>query len=214
MVPAGILRQPETLEGGMELFHNRKGSLMHGIQRHEIPTLLTRKISFHEDHSALLYLVSKASLTSKIARWTLLLQEFKFDIFHQPGVQHVVADYLCRLESEEAGNGVQDEFTDAELFRITTEPATNATVAEEDKWLAYMHQFLSTGLPPDKMDRDEQKRVVVRSRHFCLIGDTLYHKMGDGIWRRAVQSDEKETILRQIFCTNAYGVDMAARSSS
>ena len=27
-------------------------------------------------------MVSKASLTSKITRWTLLLQEFEFDIFH------------------------------------------------------------------------------------------------------------------------------------
>ena len=48
--------------------------------------LLGRKFSFHVDHSALLYLVSKASLTGKIARWTLLLQEFEFDIFHRPGV--------------------------------------------------------------------------------------------------------------------------------
>ena len=44
--------------------------------------LLGRKFSFHVDHSTLLYLVSKASLTGKIARWTLLLQEFEFDIFH------------------------------------------------------------------------------------------------------------------------------------
>ena len=45
--------------------------------------LLGRKFSFHVDHSALLYLVSKASSTGKIARWTLLLQEFEFDIFHR-----------------------------------------------------------------------------------------------------------------------------------
>ena len=44
--------------------------------------LLVRKFSFQVDHSALLYLVSKASLIGKIARWTLLLQEFEFDIFH------------------------------------------------------------------------------------------------------------------------------------
>ena len=44
--------------------------------------LLGRKFSFHVDHLALLYLVSKASLTGEIARWTLLLQEFEFDIFH------------------------------------------------------------------------------------------------------------------------------------
>ena len=82
--------------------------------------LLGRKFSFHVDHSTLIYLVSKASLTGKIARWTLLLQEFEFDIFHRPGVEHAVADYLSRLESGEAGDGVRDEFPDAELFRITT----------------------------------------------------------------------------------------------
>ena len=44
--------------------------------------LLGKKFTFHMDHSALLYLASKASLTGKLARWTLLLQEFDFDIFH------------------------------------------------------------------------------------------------------------------------------------
>ena len=92
---------------------------------------------------------------------------------------------------------MQDEFPDAELFRITTEPATKSTVFEEDRWLTDMHQFLSTGLPPDKMDRDERNRVAVRRRQFCLIGDTLYHKGADSIWQRVVRSDEKETILRE-----------------
>ena len=44
--------------------------------------LLGRKFAFHVDHSALMYLVSKALLTGTITRWTLLLQEFKFNIFH------------------------------------------------------------------------------------------------------------------------------------
>ena len=82
--------------------------------------LLGRKLSFHVDHSALLFLVSKALLTGKIARRTLMLQEFEFDIFSWPGVQHAIADYLIRHESAEAWDGVRDEFPDAELFRITT----------------------------------------------------------------------------------------------
>mgnify|MGYP007065657365 CR=1 FL=1 len=79
--------------------------------------LLGRKFSYHVDHSALIYLISKASLTGKIARWTILLQEFDFNIYHRPEAQHVVADYLRRLESGEAGDGVGDEFPDVELFR-------------------------------------------------------------------------------------------------
>ena len=68
---------------------------------------------------------------------------------------------MSRLESGEARDGVRDEFPNAKLFRVTAEPATNSIVAEEDKWLTDMHQFLSTGLPPDKMDRDERKRLAV-----------------------------------------------------
>jgi hypothetical protein len=37
--------------------------------------LLGKKFTFHGDYSALVYLVSKASLTGKLAQWTLLLQE-------------------------------------------------------------------------------------------------------------------------------------------
>ena len=63
---------------------------------------------------------------------------------------------------------MRDEFPDAELFRITTEPAPNSTVAEDDKWLTDMHQFLSTRLPPDKMDRDKRKRLAVKAASFAL----------------------------------------------
>ena len=42
--------------------------------------LMGWKFVFHVDHAALLYLVSKQSLTGKLARWMLLLQELKFEI--------------------------------------------------------------------------------------------------------------------------------------
>jgi hypothetical protein len=59
--------------------------------------LLGKWFTFHVHHLALVYLVSKASLTGKLARWTLLLQEYEFDIVHRPGAQHAVADYLSRV---------------------------------------------------------------------------------------------------------------------
>ena len=41
--------------------------------------LLGKKFRFHVDHAALVYLVSKQSLTGKLARSTLLLYDFDFD---------------------------------------------------------------------------------------------------------------------------------------
>ena len=145
-----------------------------------------RKFTFHVDHSALLYLVSKQELTGKLARWTLLLQEFEFDILHRPGVQHVVADYLSRLESKEEGIGVKDDFSDVQLFRVEARKAQEMNEESEDEWISEMTIFLSTGIPPEQMSADERKRLAVRSRNFCLLNDVLYHKGADGIWRRAV----------------------------
>ena len=93
--------------------------------------LLGRKFSFHVDHSALIYLVSKASLMGKLARWTLLLQELELDIYHNLGVQHEVADYLRRLESNETGHGARDEFSDAELFRVAVVESTTNIVPSQ-----------------------------------------------------------------------------------
>ena len=78
--------------------------------------------TFHVHHSALLYLVSKQELTGKLACWTLLLQEFEFDIIRRPGVQHAVTNYLSRLESGEEGTRVKDDFPDGQLFRVETPP--------------------------------------------------------------------------------------------
>ena len=48
--------------------------------------LLGRKVTFHIDHSILLYMVNKQDLTGRLARWMLLLQEFDFHIQHRPEV--------------------------------------------------------------------------------------------------------------------------------
>ena len=144
--------------------------------------LLGRKFTFHVDHSALLYLVSKQELTGKLARWTLLLQEFEFDILHRARVQHVVANYLSRLESGEERIGIKDDFPDAQLFRVEAIKAQAMNEESEDEWIFEMIIFLSTGIPPEHMSADERKKIAVRSQNFCLLNDILYHKGVDGIW--------------------------------
>ena len=108
--------------------------------------LLRQNFTFHVDHSTLLYSVSKQSLMAKLARWTLLLQEFEFDIIHRPGVQHVVADDLSRLESGEPGSGVRDDFPNAQLFRVEANNIAEINDDTTDSWIPEMTIFLSTVL--------------------------------------------------------------------
>jgi hypothetical protein len=104
---------------------------------------LGKRFTFYVDHSAMVYLVSKASLTGKLAWWTLLLQEYEFDIVHQSGAQHVVADYLSRLESREAPAGVADDFPDVRVMTVSPETRPKD---DPDKWLTDMVYFLSHGV--------------------------------------------------------------------
>ena len=82
--------------------------------------LLDRNFTFHVDHVALLYLVAKQSLTRKLARWMLLLQEFEFKIQHRPGTQHAVADYPSWIDNGDDAVAGHDDFRDVEILHITT----------------------------------------------------------------------------------------------
>ena len=109
-------------------------------------------------------------------------------------VQHVVADYLSRLESGEPANSTYDDLPDANLFSLTIETTPGEN---EDDWIRDMTHFLSIGLPPDHLPLDARKRLAVRSRNFCLHLDNLYHKGSGGIWRRAIREFEKHAILQE-----------------
>jgi hypothetical protein len=104
--------------------------------------------------------MSKVSLTGKLARWTLLLLEYEFDIVHRPGAQYAVADYLSRLESGEAPTGVAYNFPDAGVMTMTpeTEPRDDS-----EKWLTDIIYFLNHGVPPEELSKAERKRLGVRS---------------------------------------------------
>ena len=81
---------------------------------------------------------------------------------------------------------MRDDFPDGQLFRVDTVRVQEINEESDDVWILEMRIFLTKGLPPEHLSADERKQLVVRSRNFCLLNYTLYHKGADGIWRRAV----------------------------
>ena len=59
--------------------------------------LFGRKFVLQTDHSALKWLMSTKDLTGKLARWSLRLQEYDFEIQYRPGASHGNVDALSRL---------------------------------------------------------------------------------------------------------------------
>ena len=70
-------------------------AVIDGIKRFQ-PYLYGQKFTIHTDHNALKWLMSIQDPTGRVARWSLLIQQFDFDIVHRPGKSNGNADGLSR----------------------------------------------------------------------------------------------------------------------
>ena len=76
---------------------------------------------------------------------------------------------MSQLESSEAKDGVNDDFSDSPLFTIVEVELANDDDVLEDRWVSDMIYFLSACLPPQGLSKDERMPLVVRSQVFFLI---------------------------------------------
>ncbi|KAI3378353.1 hypothetical protein SNEBB_010066 [Seison nebaliae] len=61
------------------------------------PYILGYKVHLKCDHKPLKYILSKGEKTGRLARWSLILQEFDLDFQHIPGKLNFAADALSRM---------------------------------------------------------------------------------------------------------------------
>jgi hypothetical protein len=54
---------------------------------------------FYVNHMALVYLVNKSQVSSRLVKWFLLFLEYDFKFFDKPGRSHLMVDALSKLPS-------------------------------------------------------------------------------------------------------------------
>ena len=74
-------------------------ALVEGIKKFQ-PYLHNHKFTVVTDHSSLQWLMNIKDATGRLARWSLLLQQYDFNIIHRPGKHHSNADGLSRRPYE------------------------------------------------------------------------------------------------------------------
>ena len=136
-----------------------------------------------------MYLIKKPSLHGRLAIWMLLLEEFDFIIIHTPGREHVVADFLSRIETGKNPTGVEDQPPDVELFAIQG--------YHTDYWYDQMMLFLTDGVMPQEFSLDQRRKFALKSKPFLVIVGALYRKGIDQIIRRCVPEEEQKAVLQE-----------------
>jgi hypothetical protein len=83
--------------------------------------LLGNEFIFFVDHMALLYLVNKPHVYSKLVRWLLLFLEYDFKIVYKPNRSHLMENVLGRILNHIELVRVLNQTYDVHLFTLQLE---------------------------------------------------------------------------------------------
>ena len=122
-----------------------------------------RRFTVHTDHNALKWLMQIKDPTGKLARWSLLLQQFDFTIQHRPGRTNGNADALSRCPYTTSSSRCAASIHSERIHQLQ----------RRDPDLAEIVNFLENDILP-KSD--------TRARRLLLIHDTFFLD-DDGILR-------------------------------
>lgn len=110
------------------------------------------------DHAPLVFLMTSNKLTGLYARWSLVLQEYSFDIVHRPGAKHQNADCLSRhpLPGSNDNTGAR---MDHDLHDQPASAVAAGNIAERRQVAAVAVSSLSALLAQHTLDPEEGRWV-------------------------------------------------------
>ncbi len=124
--------------------------------------LVGNKFTFYIDHMALVYLVNKPHVFSKLTIWFLLFLEYDFKIVYKHGRSHLMVDALNRLPNQTKHVGVPYQTCDAHMFTL------------QPKWLLSVYEYISKGVMLERFTTSQKQYVAQRVKPFVLQKGILY----------------------------------------
>ncbi len=84
-------------------------------------SLLSNKFTLYVDYMALVYLVNKPRVSSRLVRWFLLFLEYDSKKNYKLGEFHLMVDAFSRLPNQTKLVGIYDQTCDVHLFTLQLE---------------------------------------------------------------------------------------------
>ena len=134
--------------------------MIDGIKKFQ-PYLHGHKFTVHTHHNALKWLMSIKDVTGRLARLSLFIQQFDFEIKHRPGIANGNADGLSRCAYSTLRTLAVLEPLSAKLARIHE-------MQHKDTTLAPLITYLETKMLPNE---ENCSRTVVHQADQFLLDD-------------------------------------------
>lgn len=131
------------------------------------PYLYGTKFTIVTDHSSLKWLMNMREATGKLARWSIYLQNYDFEIIHRQGSKHTNVDLLSRPSINHV-SGTYEPYADVEM-------------------LAYLKGSLETS--PAALDK-----VKRRAANYLLQNSLLRYKSGNAFLMVPLPADRRKIV--------------------
>ncbi|GJS79907.1 reverse transcriptase domain-containing protein [Tanacetum coccineum] len=156
--------------------------------------LILNKSIVYTDHSALKYLFAKKDSKTRLLRWVLLLQEFKFKVIDIKGAENLAADHLSRLENPY--KNVLDPKEMNETFPLETLNMVTFHGDSNTPWFTDFANYHTGNFIVKGMSSQQKNKFFKDVKHYFWDDPYLFKICADQVIRRCVSGQEAIDILK------------------
>ncbi|GJW90480.1 reverse transcriptase domain-containing protein [Tanacetum coccineum] len=137
--------------------------------------------------------LAKIDSTARLARWVLLLQEFKFKVIDTKGAENLAADHLSRLENPY--ENVLDPKEINEKFPLETLNMVTFRGDSSTPWFADYANYHAGNFIVKGMSSQQKNKFFKDVKHYFWDDPYLFKICADQMIRRCVAGQEAIDIL-------------------
>jgi hypothetical protein len=148
--------------------------------------ILSRKTTVISHCNPMQHILTRQLLGAKYSKWIVILQEFDLEFDRAMSKKSLVfAELICDFPHTATEKVAVDSLPDESLFLIST----------DDIWYRDIIIYLQTQTFQPNLSSNERRRVCYQAHHYIILGDTLYHRGIDSIFRRCLTFAEAKKAL-------------------
>jgi len=134
----------------------------------------------------MIYILKKQLLGGKYSKWIVILQEFDL-VFEKSKSKKSLffAELMCEFPRVDTEIVAEEPIADVSLFLIST----------LDPWYEDIITYLQTQSFRPEVSRSERRKIRFQSQQYKIIGDTLYRRGADSVFRHCLIHEEAERVL-------------------